>query len=82
MKLNIGIDAGSTTLKIVVLDDQGNILYKSYERHMSQVRHMTYERIKALEHILAGNEISIAITGSAGMGISKSTGLDFIQEVF
>ena len=82
MKLSIGIDAGSTTLKIVVLDAQGNILYKSYERHMSKVRSMAYERINALKHILTGNEISIAITGSAGMGISKSTGLDFIQEVF
>lgn len=82
MKLSIGIDAGSTTLKIVVLDDQGNILYKSYERHMSRVRSMAYEEIQALQHILAGNEISVAVTGSAGMGISKSTGLDFIQEVF
>lgn len=82
MNLSIGIDAGSTTLKIVVLDEQGKIVYKSYERHMSKVRDMAYERISGLSNLLKGHRLFLAVTGSAGMGISKSAGFDFIQEVF
>lgn len=82
MSLSIGIDAGSTTLKIVVLDEHSNIIYKSYERHLSRVRDLTLEKILSLESILRGHEIAIAVTGSAGMGINKAADLDFVQEVF
>ena len=35
--MKVGLDVGSTTIKCVVLDDQNNIVYKSYERHLSQI---------------------------------------------
>lgn len=82
MNLYIGIDAGSTTLKLVVLDENKNILYKSYERHFSKVRSLAYERILELAPILSGHQIYIAFTGSAGMGISKNARIPFVQEVF
>ncbi len=82
MKRYIGIDAGSTTLKLVVLDEAGTILHKSYERHFSKVRTLLYERLSALSEMLAGFDIFVAVTGSAGMGINRATGIPFVQEVF
>lgn len=80
--LSIGLDIGSTTLKCVVLDEKQEILYQSYERHQSQVRKMSYEKIKSLSHLLSGNQIQIAVTGSAGMGVASAGKLLFVQEVF
>lgn len=82
MNLYIGIDAGSTTLKLIVLDEEKNILYHSYERHFSKVRPLAYEKIASLASLLSGHPLRIAITGSAGMGIGKSAHIPFVQEVF
>lgn len=81
MKYHIGLDAGSTTLKIVVLDEQLQIVFESYERHLSKVRALAHTRLSELSDLLAGHDLTVAITGSAGMGISTATGLSFIQEV-
>ena len=47
MNLRIGIDIGSTTVKVVVLDEQNNLLFRSYERHFSKVREKTCEILRA-----------------------------------
>ncbi|MCL2546526.1 MAG: acyl-CoA dehydratase activase [Oscillospiraceae bacterium] len=78
----LGIDVGSTTLKTVVLDPSGQIVEKSYQRHLSKVRETTYEHIKSLQRLLKGQSLKVAITGSAGMGLAESGGLCFVQEVF
>ena len=78
----VGIDVGSTTVKVVVLDENKNIIYKSYERHFSKVREKTVEMLKAAAHLLKGKEIHVAITGSAGLGVSKASNVPFVQEVF
>ncbi|MDR2908464.1 MAG: acyl-CoA dehydratase activase [Oscillospiraceae bacterium] len=82
MSYKIGIDVGSTTLKTVVLGNDGRIIEKSYQRHFSRVREMTLTHILSLEHILRGHPLKVAVTGSAGLGISKDSGLEFVQEVF
>ena len=82
MKKYVGIDAGSTTLKIIVRDENGELLYKNYERHFSKIRGLLYKRILELSDILGSEEIFVAVTGSAGMGISKATQIPFVQEVF
>jgi len=82
MAYKIGIDVGSTTLKTVVLDDSGQIIEKSYQRHFSKVREMTLEHLSGLGQILRGHSLKVAITGSAGLGISKENGVEFVQEVF
>ena len=46
--MRIGIDIGSTTIKCVVLDDNGNLLHKSYERHFAMITEKTREVIKSL----------------------------------
>ncbi len=82
MNYRVGIDVGSTTLKTVILDEEDNIIEKSYQRHFSKVREATLKHIKSLEHLLKGNDFHVAITGSAGLGIAKDCGLSFVQEVF
>ncbi|MCL2580362.1 MAG: acyl-CoA dehydratase activase [Oscillospiraceae bacterium] len=82
MTYHIGIDVGSTTLKTVVLDNTGRIIEKSYQRHFSKVREMTLEHLRNLSPVLQGHPLKVTITGSAGLGISKENGIDFVQEVF
>ena len=80
--MRIGIDIGSTTVKVVVLDDNDNTIFKTYERHMSKVREKTAEMLHRLTDTLGGQEVQVAITGSAGLGVANASGIDFVQEVF
>ena len=82
MSLKIGIDVGSTTVKVVVLDEQDHLLFRSYERHLSMVREKTCELLRRAQPILEGQQVKTVITGSAGLGLAKSAKVDFVQEVF
>ena len=82
MSLNIGIDIGSTTVKVVVLDENHTLLFRSYERHFSQVREKTCEILSRISDQLTGRNVHLIITGSAGLGVAKASGLDFVQEVY
>ncbi len=76
-----GLDIGSTTAKIVVMKQDGTIIYSNYQRHNAKV----YEAIESFIHGVMkeiGNcSINLQLTGSAGLGISEKTGIPFIQEV-
>ena len=78
----MGIDIGSTTVKIVILDENDEIIYKCYSRHLSQVRAKTAELIELAKDIIGENEIKITVTGSAGQGVAQTCGFEFVQEVF
>ncbi|WP_042699180.1 acyl-CoA dehydratase activase [Methanocorpusculum bavaricum] len=80
--VKIGIDIGSTTVKVIVLDETDTILYRAYERHFSKVREKTGELLKRAANVLDERKARILITGSAGLGVAKSAELPFIQEVF
>ncbi len=54
MNLRIGIDIGSTTVKVVVLDEQNNLLFRSYERHFSKVREKTCEILERIAPRFSG----------------------------
>ncbi len=82
MDMRVGIDIGSTTVKIAVLDHQDQILFKAYERHYSKVREKAAEMLHRVEDLLKGHQIHVAVTGSAGLGVAKTCNLDFVQEVF
>lgn len=79
--INVGVDIGSTTAKIVIRDGE-EVLYKKYERHYSQVRQKTLELLKEAEPYLADKKIKIAISGSAGLGVAEIARLQFVQEVY
>ena len=81
--MQIGIDIGSTTIKCVVLDKTGSILLSRYERHYSQITQKTTEMLRSIrEKYPAEQSISLAITGSAGMGMAQGCGIPFVQEVY
>ena len=81
--MRIGVDIGSTTIKCVVLDDANNILYKSYERHYSKITEkMTDLLTKVKRDVIGDQSAELTVSGSAGMGISQTCRLPFIQEVY
>ena len=82
MNLRVGIDIGSTTVKVVVLDKNNALLFRSYERHFSKTRERTVETLYAIRDMLTGQTVHMVITGSAGLGVSKASGIDFVQEVY
>ncbi len=82
MGLRIGIDIGSTTVKVVVLDEQNKLLFRSYERHYSKARERACETLRGIRDMLSGKDVRMVITGSAGLGVAKSSGIDFVQEVY
>ena len=78
---SIGIDVGSTTLKVVVLNDRNEIIYKVYRRHKADFNTLFVEELNTVTSLFPDCRFTIAITGSAGMGISERTGIPFVQEV-
>ena len=82
MNLRVGIDIGSTTVKVVVLDEENKLLFRSYERHYSKARERACETLGSIEEMLRGKDVRLVITGSAGLGVAKAAGLDFVQEVY
>ena len=78
----LGIDVGSTTVKTVVLNEKYEILSKSYERHLAKPKELVLDKILQIQKTYAGEQFSVAIAGSAGMGIAKNCKIPFVQEVF
>lgn len=79
--LHLGIDVGSTTVKLAVLDEDYNILYASYQRHHTDVRATARALFRAAGQIFGNAKMTAAITGSGGLLLSQWLGLEFVQEV-
>ena len=81
--MKIGLDIGSTTIKCVVLNDNDEILHKSYERHYSQITEKIRDILQYVrDNVVKGKIARLAISGSAGMGVAENCRLPFVQEVF
>ena len=81
MRYQLGIDAGSTTVKLVAVKD-GIIVASSYERHFADVGgRLKKDLLKLAELLEPGARFEVCITGSAGMGVSQRCGLKFTQEM-
>ena len=78
--MKIGIDVGSTTVKVVVLNKDGKLLFKQYQRHYADVVNCVLKVLEAARQKYDG-VAQIAITGSAGMGLAEILQIDFVQEV-
>lgn len=79
--LNIGVDIGSTTVKVVLLDEKNDILFLRYERHHANIKNTLRDIIKQSYAKYPNSDVRVVITGSGGMGLSKALGVDFVQEV-
>ncbi len=86
--LRVGIDVGSTTVKIVVLADDDKILYGDYQRHRADIRATIIKVVseafdKITKELPLGDKqpISVKVTGSGGLSVSQWLGIPFVQEV-
>jgi predicted CoA-substrate-specific enzyme activase len=77
----LGIDVGSTTAKIAVLDTENQIIFSDYKRHNTEVFPTILAILTESKNIIGDKPLTISITGTAGMGISEKTGIHFVQEV-
>jgi predicted CoA-substrate-specific enzyme activase len=79
--LRLGIDIGSTTAKVVILNQNKDILFSSYRRHNAETVKTLQAMLAEAKETLGDVEVEALITGSAGLGISERFHLPFIQEV-
>lgn len=79
--LNMGLDVGSTTVKVVVMDSNKKVLYSEYRRHFSDIRSTIIDLITETYDSIGDANINVAITGSGGLSVSKWLNVEFVQEV-
>src|SRR5699024_12249429 len=82
MKLHIGLDVGSTTVKLVIIDNDNNLKYSEYRRHRSDVEATVRVAIKeAYEKTdYKDADVTIMVTGSGGMFVEQYLKIPFIQD--
>ena len=78
----LGIDVGSTTLKCVVTDESGTLLYSEYMRHYSRVAEYLERLLRAIMEAFPGEDMEVSLSGSAGMGLAEELDIPFVQEVY
>jgi len=77
----IGLDAGSTTAKIAVINEQSQLVHAGYVRHNMQIYEIASALLSGSSPIIGNEPVALNITGSAGLGICENTGIEFIQEL-
>ena len=77
----LGIDIGSTTVKIAVLDQDNEVLFSDYERHFANIQETLSDLLGRAIHKLGAIHVSPVITGSGGLTLAKHLGVPFVQEV-
>jgi predicted CoA-substrate-specific enzyme activase len=78
---HVGIDIGSTTVKVVILNIYEKLVYSKYERHYADIKKKLQEILREAYEILKDAQLTVMITGSGGMNIASSSGVSFTQEV-
>ena len=79
--LRMGIDVGSTTVKVVLLDQQDNYLYKKYIRHYANILDTVHTLLQEAQVGYEDAKVHVAITGSGGMAMADKVRIPFVQEV-
>lgn len=79
--LHVGLDVGSTTVKIVVIDSNKKEIYSDYTRHFSDTKNTVCKVLESLPEKFPDSKFTIALTGSGAMSAATFLGLPFIQEV-
>ena len=77
----LGIDIGSTTVKVAILDQKNQILFSDYERHFANIRETLSSLIEKAYDKLGDASLSPVITGSGGLTLAKHLNIPFVQEV-
>ncbi len=77
----LGIDIGSTTVKIAVLNDTNGIVFSDYQRHFANIKETLYDLVSKAYKELGDLKVSAVITGSGGLALANHLGIPFTQEV-
>ena len=77
----LGIDIGSTTVKIAVLDNDNNVLFADYKRHFANIQETLSELLEKAINKLGPIKASPVITGSGGLSLANHLEVPFVQEV-
>ncbi len=77
----IGLDIGSTTVKIVIMDNKYNILYKDYKRHLSNTKKTIIGLLKSGLKKVGEGRYSLVLTGSGAISLANYLKVSFVQEV-
>ena len=80
-KFHVGLDVGSTTVKIVVIDSENTILFSRYQRHFSDIKQTIIDLLTKTYKCFPNEYITISITGSGGLSVSEWLNINFVQEV-
>lgn len=80
-RLHMGLDVGSTTVKLVVLNENFDILYSNYMRHFSDIKSSVKNLILEAYSRFKNERVTIMVTGSGGLAVNKWLNIPFIQEV-
>ena len=78
---HLGIDIGSTTVKIAIIDEKHNILYSEYKRHFAKIKETLRELLENAMNSIGDCTVAPDITGSGGLALAKVVGIPFEQEV-
>lgn len=78
---SLGIDIGSTTVKIAILDSENKILFSDYERHYANIQETLAGLLSKAKELLGEIDLHPMITGSGGLTLSKHLDVPFVQEV-
>ncbi|WP_195999311.1 2-hydroxyacyl-CoA dehydratase [Clostridium sp. 1001271B_151109_B4] len=81
MSYKLGIDAGSTTIKVVVLDNYNKVIYSDYRRHFSDIKTTLNNSLKECFESIGNVNLKVTVTGSGGIGVSQWLKCKFEQEV-
>ncbi|WP_207641147.1 2-hydroxyacyl-CoA dehydratase [Peptoclostridium acidaminophilum] len=79
--LNVGVDIGSTTVKLVILDRKGEIVFSRYRRHLANIKDTLTNILDEAYQVIGNKTMTIAMTGSGGMRIAQAMNVAFVQEV-
>ena len=79
--LHVGLDVGSTTVKIIVMNENKETIYKDYQRHYSDTKNTVCTVLEKLNKDFPNSKFTLALTGSGAISVSKFLGVSFIQEV-
>lgn len=77
----VGLDVGSTTVKLVILDQEKQVVYSQYKRHFSDIKDAIKDLVGHAYTSFKGSKIATVVTGSGGLAVSKWLGIPFVQEV-
>jgi len=77
----MGIDIGSTTVKVAILDPDDKLVFSDYERHYANIRETLHSLVQKAYAITGDVTIAPIITGSGGLTLAKHLGISFVQEV-